>query len=232
MRTHRRFHASLESLEGKALLSALPVLSQGTFNQVLHQIDRAAGTFAKTHNATAFDNALAHISYEIPFGNSQLYPTWQADEAIYDPTVPSSGVQMVKQLKVDLKDYAQSAVADGTIAVRGRWLGVSDPPATRTNIVVTPVLSHTTYQKALTQIDRAAGTFARTHSATAFDAALAGISRTIPYGYSQLYPTWQADEGIYDSTVPGSGMQMVKQIKADLVSYVQTGVADGTFTLR
>ena len=42
MRTRRRFAANVESLEGKALLSTLPILTQNTFNQVLHQIDRAA----------------------------------------------------------------------------------------------------------------------------------------------------------------------------------------------
>jgi hypothetical protein len=232
MRRHRRFQAVCESLEGKTLLSALPVLSQSTFNQVLHQIDRAAGTFAKTHNAIAFDAALAQISSRIPYGHSQLYPTWQSDEAIYDPTVPGSGGQMVQQLKTDLKGYAQTAVADGAVSVRGRWLGVSDPPAIGTVVTITPVLSNKTYQSAFAQIDHAAGTFAKTHNATAFDAALARISRTLPYGFQQLYPTWQSDEGIYDPTVQGSGVQMVKQFKADLVSFVQGGVAARTFTVR
>ncbi len=226
MRTRRQFAANVESLEGKALLSTLPILTQHTFNQALHQIDQAAGTFAKTHNPNAFDAALAKISYEIPYGHAQLYPTWQADETIYDPTVPGSGTQMVKQLKTDLKDYVQSSVADGTFGVRGNWIGVSTTASTSTAVV--PVLSHQTYNSVLKQIDRAAGTFAKTHNATAFDAALAKISYEIPYGNAQLYPTWQADETIYDPTVPGSGTQMVKQLKADLHAFVVSSVADGS----
>ncbi len=226
MRTHRRFAACVESLEGKALLSTIPILTHNTFNQVLHRIDQAAGTFAKTHNANAFDAALAQISYKIPYGHSQLYPTWQGDEGIYDPTVPGSGTQMVQQLKADLKSYIQSAVAAGTIGVNGNWVGVS----TSVNTAVVPVLNHKTYNNVLKQINRAAGTFAKTHNANAFDAALAQISYEIPYGHSQLYPTWQGDEGIYDPTVPGSGTQMVQQLKADLHSYVVSEVAAGSIT--
>ena len=223
LRTRRRFQASLENLEGKALLSAIPVLSQATFNQVVHQIDLAAGTYAKTHNPNAFDAALAKISFKVPYGNSQLYPTWQADESIYSSSVPGSGVQMVQQLKADLASYVVTSVADGTMAIRGHWIG--DPAAPKTSTVVVPVLSQKTYNSVLHQIDQAAGTFAKTHNPTAFDAALARISFKIPYGNSQLYPTWQADESLYSSSVPGSGVQMVQQLKADLQSCVQTAVA-------
>ncbi len=37
-RPYRRFQASLESLEGKALLSAVPILTQNTFHHVVTQI--------------------------------------------------------------------------------------------------------------------------------------------------------------------------------------------------
>jgi hypothetical protein len=139
---------------------------------------------------------------------------------------------MVRQFKLDLKDYVQTAVADGSIALRGNWTWMLDPGTSGTGAVVTPVLSHTTYQKVLKQIDRAAGTFAKTHNANAFDAALSQISREIPFGHNQLYPTWQSDEGIYDPTVPGSGVQMVQQLKVDLKDYVQTAVADGSIRFR
>jgi hypothetical protein len=230
LRTRRRFQASLESLEGKALLSTLPILSQQTFNQVLHQIDRAAGTFAKTHNPTQFDAALSSISTEVPYGHSQLYPTWQSDEGIYDPTVPGSGMQMVQQLKADLKDYVQTAVADGTIGMRGSFARALGVRSNGTPVV--PLLTHQTYTSVLKQIDRAAGTFAKTHNSTQFDAALSSISTKVPYGHSQLYPTWQSDEGIYDPTVPGSGMQMVQQLKADLKDYVMTSIADASIRYR
>jgi hypothetical protein len=231
MRTRRTYQASLESLEGKALLSTLPILTSNTFNHVLHQIDQAAGTYAKTHNATLFDATLGQISFKIPYGHSQLFPTWQSDEGIYDPTVPGSGLQMVNQLKIDLKDYVQTAVADGSIGLRGNWSWLTDP-APSGSVVVTPVLSHTTYAKVFKQIDKAAGTYAKTHNATLFDAALSQISREIPFGHSQLYPTWQADEGIYSPSVPGSGVQMVQQLKVDLRDYVQTSVADGSFRFQ
>jgi hypothetical protein len=118
MSTRRRFQASLESLEGKTLLSGLPVLTSNTFNQVLHLIDRAAGTYARTHSAAQFDAALSQISTKLPYGHSQLYPTWQGDESIYDPTVPGSGPAMVKQIKADLKDYVTTAVAAASIRYR------------------------------------------------------------------------------------------------------------------
>ena len=226
MRTRRRFAVNVESLEGKALLSTLPVLTQHTFTQVLHQIDQAAGTYAKNHSPNAFDATLAKISYEIPYGHAQLYPTWQADESIYSPTVPGSGVQMVQQLKTDLKDYVQSSVANGTFGVNGNWISISTVTPTSTTVV--PVLSNQTYNSVLKQIDQAAGTYAKNHSASAFDATLSRISSEIPYGHSQLYPTWQADETIYNPTVPGSGVQMVQQLKVDLKDYVATAVADGT----
>ncbi len=232
MRKTRRFAADLESLEGKALLSTVPFLSQNTFNQMLHQIDMAAGSFAKTRDAIAFDTALSQISSKVPYGHSQLFPTWQTDEGIYHSTVPGSGVKMVKQLKSDLKGYVQSSVVGGTMSVSGNWLGLNNPAATTVTTVNVPVLSMKTYTSAFAQIDRAAGTFAKTHNAVAFDAALSNISSSFPHGHNRLYPEWQADEGIYSVTIAGSGMSMIKQIKADLVSYVQTSVADGSMRIR
>jgi hypothetical protein len=118
MTTRRRFAASVESLEGKALLSAIPVLSQGTVSQVLHQIDRAGGTFAKTHNKDALVASLSQMSHKVPYGHSQLFPTWQADTKIYHPSVPGSRIAMVKQLKDDLRDYVQTAVVHGRMLYR------------------------------------------------------------------------------------------------------------------
>jgi hypothetical protein len=232
LRTRRRFQAGLESLEGKALLSALPILSQATFNQVEHLIDRAAGTFAKTHNSIAFDATLAQISYKIPYGHAQLYPTWQSDEGIYDPTVQGSGLAMVRQLKADLTEYVQTAVADGSMGVGGHWSSSLFASSSMSGIAQPPVLSHTTYQKALNQIGRVAGTFAKTHNENAFVASLSQISTTIPYGHDQLFPTWQSDVGIYNPSVRGSGLVMVQQLKTDLTEYVQTAVADGSIRFR
>ena len=98
--------------------AAVPVLSHQTYNSVLKQIDRAAGTYAKTHNPNQFDAALSQISRKVPFGHDQLFPTWQGDESIYDSTVPGSGRQMVKQIKADLHDYVVTAIADGSIRYR------------------------------------------------------------------------------------------------------------------
>jgi hypothetical protein len=229
----RRFQAGLESLEGKALMSAIPVVTPSTLNSVLKQIDRAAGTYAKTHNPAQFDAALSNISRKIPFGHDQLFPTWQNDESIYDPATPGSGRDMVKQIKLDLKDYVQSSVADGTVRIKGSWAGISTvASAASTTSAAVPVLTSSTYQSVLKQVDRAAGTYAKTHSATQFDAALSNISRKIPYGHDQLYSTWQSDESLYDPTVPGSGVAMVKQLKADLKDYVQSAVADGSIRFR
>jgi hypothetical protein len=231
IRSRRRFQAGIESLEGKALLSAIPMLSQATFNQVLKQIDRAAGTFAKTHNENAFVGSLSQISYKVPYGHNQLLPTWQSDVGIYNPTVPGSGMAMVKQLKTDLTNYVQTAVSEGLIGARGNWT-TSVLNVTSSGSSFTPVLSHTTYQNAFKQIDRAAGKFAKTHNGNAFVASLSQISTKIPYGHDQLFPTWQSDVGIYDPTVPGSGVTMVSQLKTDLRDYVQTAIADGSIRFR
>jgi hypothetical protein len=139
---------------------------------------------------------------------------------------------MVRQLKADLKDYVQAAVADGTFGVKGQRPGASVAVTTAGGAAFVPVLTQKTYQNALHQIDRAAGTFAKTHNEAAFVASLSQISRKIPYGHDQLFPTWQDDAGIYDATVPGSGVAMVRQLKADLKDYVQTAVASGTIAYR
>ncbi len=216
MRTRRNYALRVESLEGKALLSGFGVISQHTVGNMVHQLDRAAGTFAKTHNENQFLAKLSQISAEIPYGRMNLLPTWQSDATLYDPTVPGSGVQMVQQLKADLGSYVQSY---NTSVV---------PPASP----ALPVLSHRTLGNVLHQLDRAAGTFAKTHNENQFLAKLSQISAQIPYGHSDLLPTWQADTSIYDPTVPGSGVQMVQQLKADLAGYVQTSVASGTFIYR
>jgi hypothetical protein len=230
MRTRRQFPMSVESLEGKTLLSALPVLSQGTFNQVLHQVDQAAGTFAKTHNENGFIAKLSQISYRIPYGHSQLFPAWESDAAIYNQGSPGSGVTMVNQLKTDLVDYVQTAVGDGEIAVRGSWLArLTDPGS---GAAPTPVLTQHTLNQVEHQIDQAAGTLAKTHNENAFAGRLAQISYEIPYGHTQLLPTWQSDMGIYDPSEPGSGVMMVGQLKSDLLSYVHTAVASGTIIYK
>jgi hypothetical protein len=234
MRKARRFAVDLESLEGKALLSTVPFLSQNTFNQVVHRIDLAAGTFAKTHNASGFDAALAQISRAIPNGGTQLYPTWHADESIYSPAVKGSGLTMIQHLKADLRSYVQTSVANGTMSVSGNWAGVKNPASTSTTTttVSVPVLTQNRFKDVLKQIDRAAGTYAKNRNAAAFDAALASISFSIPYGHNDLYPTWQSDEMIYSPSVAGSGVQMVSQIKTDLVDYVHSMVASGNMQFR
>ncbi|WP_250846923.1 hypothetical protein [Aquisphaera insulae] len=233
IKPRRRFQAGLESLEGKALMSAIPVVTPATLNSVLKSIDRAAGTYAKTHNATQFDAALSAISHKLPYGHDQLFPTWQDDESIYDPGTPGSGLAMVKQLKLDVKDYIQSAVEDGSVRIKGSWAGISmaSSAGTATPAAV-PVLTGSTYNSVLKSIDRAAGTYAKTHNATQFDAALSAISHKLPYGHDQLFPTWQDDESIYDPGTPGSGLAMVKQLKVDLKDYVQSSVSDGTIRVR
>ena len=91
LRNRRQFRTTLENLEGKALMSNLPILSPSTLGQVMRQVDRAAGSYAKTHNENAFLGSLSQISYKVPNGHSQLLPIWQSDAAIYDPSVPGSG---------------------------------------------------------------------------------------------------------------------------------------------
>jgi hypothetical protein len=93
-------------------------MSQRTFNQVLRQIDQAAGTYAKNHNPNAFLANLSRIASTVPFGNSRLFPTWSVDTAIYSPFVRGSGVVMVQQLKNDFVHYVQTSIASGSLVVR------------------------------------------------------------------------------------------------------------------
>jgi hypothetical protein len=51
----------------------------------------------------------------LPPDEPQFFPTWQTDVAAYDPGTPGSGKALVNQLKLDLKDYVQTAVADRSI---------------------------------------------------------------------------------------------------------------------
>jgi hypothetical protein len=117
--SRRRTVFQIESLEGKATPSTFfPVLTHHTLGQVFHQIDNAAGTYAKTHNPNQFDANLSRISYRIPYGHAQLFPTWQGDEGIYDPATPGSGVAMVRQIKIDLVSYVRDGVSSGSFGFR------------------------------------------------------------------------------------------------------------------
>lgn len=110
----------VDGLEGKCLLSGvhwangpagvLPVTTVNIINRAQHSIDTAAGTYAKTHNAAQFDRALRTIADTLPYGDAQLYPTFQNDEGIYSPAVRGSGVQMVQQLHADLAAYVANNV--------------------------------------------------------------------------------------------------------------------------
>lgn len=108
----------IEGLEEKALLSPIPVLSRSTLSHAYTAIDRAAGTFARTHNEHRVQNDLTRIARTIPFGRQNLLPTWQADTAIYDPNTRGSGLEAVRQIKLDLTNYVRQSVADGTFRLR------------------------------------------------------------------------------------------------------------------
>ena len=95
----------------------VPTVSRDTIDSVVKQIDRAAGTYAKTQDSDLFLAALEKISYEIPYGHTDLFPTWQTDTDIYDSTVKDSGLQMIEQLKTDLKENLTSAAENGTIRI-------------------------------------------------------------------------------------------------------------------
>ena len=143
---------------------------------------------------------------------------------------PVRALTMVRQLKADLLSFVQDSVAQNVIATGAR--PARSAARTVSLSPVLPVLKAKTYTQVLHQIDQASGTFAKTHNANAFAASLVRISRQIPYGGSQLLPIWQSDAAIYDPSVPGSGTTMVRQIKADLVSYVQASVTEGSFVVR
>ena len=224
MRTRRRFAANLESLEGKALLSTLPIMTQNAFNQVLHQIDRAAGTFAKTHNARPFDAALSQISRKVPFGHDQLFPTWQADESIYDSDGPRlrpadgpAAQGRPQGLRPDLRRRRVDA--------RPRQLSSVASTATATGTAVRPVLSHQTYKNALKQIDRAAGTFAKTHNPSRSTRPSRRSAARSPSATTSSSRPGRATSRSTTPPSPAPAWQMVKQLKADLKDYVTTSIA-------
>ena len=118
-RQRTRIGLRVESLETKSTPSPLvPMLSQNTLNQVLHQIDLAAGTYSKTQNPVQFDAALARISSRIPYGRTQLYPAWQNDEGIYTGVRDGSGLQMIHQITLDLVSHVRQGVFSGAFRFR------------------------------------------------------------------------------------------------------------------
>ncbi|AGA30825.1 hypothetical protein [Singulisphaera acidiphila] len=120
MRKPRRQTAlQVESLESKAAPSSfVPVLTQNTFNNVVQQIDLAAGNYAKTHNAKQFDARLAQLSTRIPFGQAQLLPTWRENESIYNGTRDGSGAVMVQEIQANLILYVRAGVQSGAFRFR------------------------------------------------------------------------------------------------------------------
>lgn len=110
----RQTTLQVESLEGKAAPSSfVPVLTQNTFNNVIQQIDQAAGNYAKTHNAKQFDARLAQLSTRIPFGQAQLLPIWRENETIYNGTRDGSGAVMVQEIQANLILYVRAGVQSG-----------------------------------------------------------------------------------------------------------------------
>ncbi len=118
MNRKRRGQFQVEALEEKALLSVVPVLTHRALSHAFASIDRAAGTFARTHNVHRVQADLSRIAHTIPYGGRFLLPQWQTDAAIYNPATPGSGLQAVHQIKVDLASYVHQSVASGLFRVR------------------------------------------------------------------------------------------------------------------
>lgn len=96
-----------------------------------------------------------------------------------------------------------------------------------------PVYTAWAYAHTFQAIDNAAGTFARTHNAQGFLASLSAISGQVPYGRQLLYPYWaHTATTVYNPAVPGSGLAMIHQLKAQLNFYVAVGTTNGWFTFR
>ena len=111
MRSRKQVSLQVEQMEQKALLSVLPVFTSRALTHVVHEINQAAGTFAKTLNETAFAARIGNISFQVPYGHTLLNPTWQSDIAIFNPTVPGSGLAMTHQIKSDLASYIRFGVS-------------------------------------------------------------------------------------------------------------------------
>ena len=131
---------------------------------------------------------------------------------------------MVQQLKVDLKAYIQSSVADGTMGVRGNFVRVSN--LTSTGSAAVPVLSHQTYNS-VSRRSTGRRHLAKTHKPNQFDGGLSQMSRKVPFGHDQLF---RPGRGMSRSTTPPSrlGPADGQEIKADLDDYVVSAIADET----
>lgn len=92
-----------------------------------------------------------------------------------------------------------------------------------------PVITMGTYAAVVSRVDRDMGALAKTGNLPLVTHALHQLSRAIPFGGHQLFPTWQAHLSIYQPTVPGSSAAAEKQLVADLNQYVKEGVTSGKF---
>lgn len=118
MKRKNRVPIQVERMEEKVLLSNLPLLTHRALSHAFADIDRAAGRFARTHNENRVQHDLTRIAHTIPFGGQNLLPQWQAAAGTYDPNTPGSGLQAVRQIKIDLRDYVVQSVAAGTFRFR------------------------------------------------------------------------------------------------------------------
>jgi hypothetical protein len=111
----------VEAMERKALLSALPqLLTMGTYREVKRELGAALGETVATQNLQALGPRLAAIAAQVPFGKSQLLPSWNHTAQAFNVTATQGAKYARGQLISWLRFVVQDDVALGVMHLVGR----------------------------------------------------------------------------------------------------------------
>lgn len=84
--------------------------TSNTYHFVIQDLKKIAKNFAATGNVTATESALARVSTKVPFGNANLFPTWQSDLSALQASGTATAAQAAQVVFNDLQTYLQTNV--------------------------------------------------------------------------------------------------------------------------
>ncbi len=110
----------VEAMESKELLSGgVPTLTMNALNGVVGDVQRIMGNLVRTQNDAHASAALARLSARIPFGATQLNPTWQRDLSTFAAGKAPPGTLLKTQILRDLYNDVFQGVRNGEFRVVG-----------------------------------------------------------------------------------------------------------------